>query len=110
MNSKLLTADDFGKRRIHVCEMPLRRLDAKGQAEVEQIQLQTGASTVNEIRAAHDRPSVPDGDIVYVSTNLAELGSEKLSAASTGGRPTEKIDPAQEPNGGGASKTETETE
>ena len=104
MNSKLLTADDFGKRRIHVCEMPLRRLDAKGQAEVEQIQLQTGASTVNEIRAAHDRPSVPDGDIVYVSTNLAELGSEKLSAASAGGRPTEKIDTEPEPNGGGRIK------
>ena len=102
LNSKLLTADDFGKRRIHVCEMPLRRLDAKGQAEVEQLNLQTGAATVNEIRAQHDKPAVKDGDIVYVSTNLAELGSEKLSSAGAGGgRPAQDTIPDNDANGGG---------
>ena len=45
--------------------------------------LQTGAKTVNEIRAEHDMPSVEKGDIVYVSTNLAELGSKKLSGDDT---------------------------
>jgi HK97 family phage portal protein len=81
MNRKLLTRDDFGKRRIHMCEQPLLRLDKEAQAKVDQLQLQTGAATVNEIRAQYDRPSVEGGDTIYVSTNLAELGSPKLSGA-----------------------------
>ena len=88
LNSKLLGADDFGQRRIHVCELPLRRLDAKGQAEIDKIHLETGVNTVNELRQSYDLPAVEKGDTIYVSTNLAELGSEKLSAAASGGRPT----------------------
>ena len=88
LNSKLLGMDDFGKRRIHVCELPLRRLDAKGQAEIDKIHLETGVNTVNELRQSYDLPAVAKGDTIYVSTNLAELGSEKLSAAASGGRPT----------------------
>lgn len=88
LNAKLLTPDDFGTRRIHVCELALKRLDAKGQAEVDKLRLETGASTVNEIRTQYDRPAVPDGDRIYISTNLAELGSEKLSGAVQPGRPT----------------------
>jgi HK97 family phage portal protein len=91
MNRKLLTRDDFGKRRIHMCEQPLLRLDKEAQAKVDKMQLETGAATVNEIRQQYDRPAVEGGDIIYVSTNLAELGSQKLSGA----QPT----PAQtEPN------------
>ena len=88
LNSKLLGMDDFGKRRIHVCELPLRRLDAKGQAEIDKIHLETGVNTVNELRQSYDLPAVDKGDTIYVSTNLAELGSEKLRAAASGGRPT----------------------
>lgn len=89
LNAKLLTPDDFGTRRIHVCELALKRLDAKGQAEVDKLRLETGASTVNEIRTQYDRPAVPDGDRIYISTNLAELGGEKLSGNPQPGRPTE---------------------
>ena len=81
LNRKLLTREDFGKRRIHMCEQPLLRLDKEAQAKVDQLQLQTGAATVNEIRQQYDRPAVEGGDIIYVSTNLAELGSPKLSGA-----------------------------
>jgi HK97 family phage portal protein len=90
MNRKLLTRDDFGKRRIHMCEQPLLRLDKEAQAKVDKMQLETGAATVNEIRQQYDRPAVEGGDIIYVSTNLAELGSPKLSGA----QPT----PPTEPN------------
>ena len=90
LNRKLLTRDDFGKRRIHMCEQPLLRLDKEAQAKVDQLQLQTGAATVNEIRQQYDRPAVEGGDTIYVSTNLAELGSPKLSGA----QPT----PPTEPN------------
>ena len=86
LNRKLLTREDFGKRRIHMCEQPLLRLDKEAQAKVDQLQLQTGAATVNEIRAQYDRPSVEGGDTIYVSTNLAELGSEKLRGGQ--GAPT----------------------
>lgn len=88
-NRKLLRREDFGRRRIHMCEQPLLRLDKEAQAKVDQLQLQTGAATVNEIRAQYDRPSVPNGDIVYVSTNLAELGSQKLNG---------NTEPTPEPN------------
>lgn len=91
-NRKLLRREDFGRRRIHMCEQPLLRLDKEAQAKVDQLQLQTGAATVNEIRAQYDRPSVPNGDIVYVSTNLAELGSQKLN-----GNTEQQPEPNQEP-------------
>jgi len=92
LNSKLLRPEDFGKRRIHVCELPLRRLDAKGQAEIDKLHLECGWSP-NEIRAAYDLPSIPDGDAHYVSTNLAEVGSDKLRS-NGGGRPAETQEPA----------------
>ena len=82
-NRKLLTRDDFGKRRIHMCEQPLLRLDKEAQAKVDKMMLETGAASPNEIRQQYDRPAVEGGDTIYVSTNLAELGSEKLRGAST---------------------------
>ena len=96
-NSKMLTAADFGKRRIHVCELPLRRLDAKGQAEIDKLHLDTGWS-VNELRNQYDLPSIPEGDAHYVNTNLAEVGSEKLRS-NGGGRPAEPETPPKEPEG-----------
>lgn len=76
---KLLGFQYYGQRRIHISERPLLAMDLERQAKVDQLNLQTGAKTVNEIRAEHDMPAVPDGNIVYVSTNLAELGSQKLN-------------------------------
>ena len=92
LNSKLLTAQDFGRRRIHVCELAMRRLDAKGQAEIDKLHLESGWSP-NEIRSQYDLPSIPEGDAHYVSTNLAEVGSEKLRS-NGGGRPSEESKPA----------------
>ena len=79
---KLIGFKDYGMRDIHICEDPLLAMDPERQAKVDQLNLQTGAKTVNEIRAAHDMPSVDKGDIVYISTNVAELGSTKLSGES----------------------------
>ena len=93
LNSKLLSPDDFGKRRIHVCELALRRLDAKGQAEIDKLHLESGWS-VNELRSQYDLPSIEEGDAHYVSTNLAEVGSEKLRS-NGGGRPVTNDDTQQ---------------
>lgn len=76
-DSKFLTSLDFGKRRFHLCELPLLRMDLEKQAKVDQLRLQMGW-TVNEIRNQYDMPAIENGDVPYVSTNLAELGSEKL--------------------------------
>ena len=87
---KLVGPRLYGHFDIHLCERPLLAMDLERQAKVDQLNLQTGVKTVNELRAEHDMPSVEKGDIIYVSTNLAELGSEKLSSANAGGRPTEE--------------------
>lgn len=87
LNSKLLAPGDFGKRRIHVCELALKRLDAKGQAEIDKMHLESGWS-VNEIRSQYDLPNIPDGDDHYVSMNLGVVGSPKLKEGNTGGRPS----------------------
>lgn len=78
LNAKLLTVDDYDKREIHVCDRNLLRLNPKASAEVDKLRLETGVKTVNELRAANDQPRVKNGDDVYVSTNLAVAGSEKL--------------------------------
>jgi hypothetical protein len=97
LNSKLLSPGDFGKRRIHVCELALKRLDAKGQAEIDKLHLESGWS-VNEIRSQYDLPNIPDGDDHYVSMNLGVVGSPKLKDGNTGGRPA-TVNP--EPNNNG---------
>lgn len=99
MFRKLLSVDDFGKRRIHICEQPLLRMDKETQTKVDKARLESGTATVNELRKEWDMPAVDKGDIVYVSTNLAELGSKKLSDTSDG-RPTEdKVNPQQQNEG-----------
>ena len=96
-DAKFLNYLDFGKRRFHMCELPLLRMDLEKQAKVDQLRLQMGW-TVNEIRNQYDMPAIENGDTPYVSTNLAELGSPKLSESGSG-RPAEgKPQTAKDPN------------
>ena len=97
MNAKLLTADDFGKRRIHVCELPLRRLDAKGQAEIDKIHLETGVNTVNELRNQYDLPSITDGDEPMASANLMTLKALIAKGDTTELKPGNYTVPAPKP-------------
>jgi len=101
LNSKMLTVDDFGKRRIHVCELALRRLDAKGQAEIDKMHLESGWS-VNEIRSQYDLPNIPDGDDHYVSMNIGVVGSPKLRGEATITESTEKTEGTEANQEGGA--------
>jgi hypothetical protein len=87
---KLIGFSGYGERDIHICEKPLLAMDPERKGKYYESCLRTGTMTVNEIRADEDMPRVEKGDIVYVSTNLAELGSKKLSDAPNGGRPTEE--------------------
>ena len=86
---KLIGFKDYGVRDIHICEKPLLAMDPERKAKYYESMLRTGAMTVNEIRAEEDMPNVGDkGNIVYVLTNLMELGSEKGRLPAGGGRPT----------------------
>jgi HK97 family phage portal protein len=87
--SKLIGFDGYGVRDIHVCEKPLMTMDPTAKAKYYESMLRTGIMTVNEMRREEDMPSVGEkGDIPYVLTNLAELGSAKLRDVAGGGRPT----------------------
>ena len=87
---KLIGFEGYGSRDIHICEKPLLAMDPERKAKYYESMLRSGIMTVNEMRAEEDMPSVKDGDIVYVLTNLAELGSAKLRDVAGGGRPTEE--------------------
>ena len=93
-DAKFLNVLDFGKRRFHMCELPLLRMDLEKQAKVDQLRLQMGW-TVNEIRNQYDMPAIEKGDTPYVSTNLAELGSQKLSESGSGRPPKDDSKPQQ---------------
>ncbi len=70
---KFLSIYDFGQHRFHLCEQPLLRMDKETQAKVDMLNLETGAKTINEIRAEHDMPAVEDGDVPMASANLMTL-------------------------------------
>ena len=79
---KLIGFSDYGFRDIHICEKPLLAMDPERQAKVDQLNLQNGAKTVNEVRAEHDMPAVKDGDEPLASANLMTL--KALIAKSEG--------------------------
>ena len=87
---KLIGFKEYGVRDIHICEKPLLTMDPDKKAKYYESCLRTGLMNVNEIRAEEDMPAVKDGDIVYVLTNLAELGSAKLRDVAGGGRPAQQ--------------------
>ena len=70
---KFLSIFDYGQYRFHLCEQPLLRMDKETQAKVDLMNLQTGAKTVNEVRAEHDMPAVENGDEPMASANLMTL-------------------------------------
>lgn len=87
LNAKLIREEDWGRRRIHVCELALRRLDARGQAEIDKILLECGVMSPNELRNRYDLPKIDGGDTHYVTAQVAVMDSDKLRT-NGGGRPT----------------------
>ena len=70
---KLIGFRDFGMRDIHICEKPLLAMDPERQAKVDQLLLQNGTKTPNEIRQEHDMPAVENGNTPLASANLMTL-------------------------------------
>ena len=70
---KLIGFKDYGYRDIHICEKPLLAMDPERQAKVDQLLLQNGTKTPNEIRQEHDMPAVENGGTPLASANLMTL-------------------------------------
>ena len=82
---KLIVQSRYGSRRIHICEKPLLAMDPERQAKVDQLLLQNGTKTPNEIRQEHDMPAVENGGTPLASANLMTLDAliAKSEAATT---------------------------
>ena len=60
-NRKLLSVYDFGRRRFHLCEQPLLRMDKKAQAEVdEKRDVAGGGRPTNQ--EPQQQPAVKEGE------------------------------------------------
>ena len=77
--AKLLGPDQYRQRKYCFDLSNLFALDRKSQAEWNKSRLETGVASVNELRREMDAAPVADGDDVFVSVNLAPLGSDKLN-------------------------------
>ena len=77
--AKLLGPDQYRNRKYCFDIANLFALDRKSQAEWMKSRLETGVASVNDLRREMDAPPTEDGDDVFVSVNLAPLGSEKLN-------------------------------
>lgn len=57
-------------------------LDLEAKADYQKKTIESGVYTVNDWRRFENQPTVEGGDTVYISTNLAPLGSSKLAGGS----------------------------
>lgn len=82
-NRKLISRSQFTKRRFCFDRRGIYSLDLLSLADYQAKTIQSGIYTINDWRRIENLPEVEGGDTVYVSTNLAQLGSSKLSGSET---------------------------
>lgn len=87
--SKLIPRNMWMDYKFRFNLSSLYALDLDSKAKWDKARLDNGQATVNDIRRENDNAPVDKGDEVYLSVNLAPLGSEKLSG-STGSAPSDK--------------------
>lgn len=80
--AKLLTEAAYSDHKFVVDTAPIYALDLEAKIKKMEALLRTGQSTVNELRRDNDMEPVENGDVVYLSVNLAPLGSDKLNGSS----------------------------
>lgn len=87
--SKLIPRNMWMDYKFRFNLSSLYALDLDSKAKWDKARLDNGQATVNDIRRENDNAPVDKGDEVYLSVNLAPLGSEKLSG-STDSAPSDK--------------------
>lgn len=70
------------KRMFQFDRKGIYSLDLIARADYQKKTIESGVYTVNDWRRMENQPEVEGGDTVYISTNLAPLGSEKLSGGA----------------------------
>lgn len=80
--AKMLTADNWMEYKYCFDLRDLYALDLESKGKWDRARLDTGQASVNELRRENDREPVDGGDEIYLSVNMAPLGSEKLRGKS----------------------------
>jgi len=81
-NAKLLNEDTYLDYRYIFDITTLLALDITTKSAYNKARLETGQASINDLRREAGVAPVKDGDKIYISTNLAELGSQKLSGGT----------------------------
>ena len=86
---KLVPPSFCCKRRFQFDRRKIYSMDLGSMANYEAKMIQNGVFTVNDVRKMENQAPIEHGDTVYLSTNLAEIGSEKLSGKAPAPETTE---------------------
>lgn len=95
--AKLLSVDTYQDYKFKFDLSSLYALDLDSKAKWDKARLDNGQASVNDLRRESDKMPVDKGDDVYLSVNLAPLGSEKLSGETSENSNEKSIDNAKEP-------------
>lgn len=82
MNRKLIPRQLCCKRIFRFDRRGIYSLDLDSKASYQMKTIQNGTFTINDWRRMENQPTVEGGDTVYISTNLAPLGSAKISGGT----------------------------
>lgn len=85
LTRKLIPRSLCCKRRFLFDRRGIYSMDLQSLADYQKKTIESGIYTVNDWRRTENQPTIDGGDTVYLSTNLAPLGSEKLSGAAAKG-------------------------
>lgn len=80
---KLISRSQFGRRVFRFNRKGIYSLDLQSLADYQKKTIEAGIYTINDWRRQENLAEVEGGDIVHISTNLAPLGSDKLSGNKT---------------------------
>lgn len=95
--AKLLSVDTYQDYKFKFDLSSLYALDLDSKAKWDKARLDNGQASVNDLRRESDKMPVDKGDDVYLSVNLAPLGSEKLSGETSENSNEKSIDNVKEP-------------
>lgn len=91
-SSKMLNINTYQDYKYKFDLRSLYALDLDSKAKWDKSRLDNGQASVNDLRREDDKEPVDKGDVVYLSVNLAELGSSKLSGETTGKEDNKSIE------------------
>lgn len=81
---KLIPESMCCKRIFRFDRKGIYSLDLSSLADYQRKTIESGIYTVNDWRRIENQPAVDGGDTVYLSTNLAPIGSRKLAGGADG--------------------------